>query len=94
MLVLGAVAAASPVALMYLFVNLYAAGISVYFGGDLGQAQLREDFLQPFANFMATGGGLPALYAVLTAGAANAVQGVLLGLVPCSVLSTKSSGLS
>ena len=91
MLVLGAVAAASPVALMYLFVNLYAAGISVYFGGDLGQARLREEFLQPFADFMATGGGLPALYAALTAGAAsvltrmsgavNLLQGALLGLV-------------
>ena len=91
MLGLGLVAAASPVALMYLLVNLYAAGVSVYFGGDLGQARLREDFLQPFADFMARGGGLPALYAVLTAGAAsavtrasgaaNTVQGVLLGLV-------------
>lgn len=56
---LGAVAAASPVALMYLFVNLYAAGISVYFGGDLGQARLREDFLQPFADFMARGEACP-----------------------------------
>ena len=52
---------------------------------------MREDFLQPFADFMARGGGLPALYAALTAGAAsaltrasgaaNTVQGVLLGLV-------------
>src|SRR3712207_2879623 len=76
---------------MYLLVNLYAAGVSVYFGGDLGQAELREGFLQPFANFMARGGGLPALFLVLTAcaanvltratGAANTVQGVLLGLV-------------
>ena len=91
MLALGLVAAASPVALMYLLVNLYAAGVSVYFGGDLSEARLREDFLQPFADFMARGGGLPALYTVLTAGAAgvltrasgvaNTVQGVLLGLV-------------
>ena len=90
-LALGAAAAVSPVALMYLLVNLYAAGVSVYFGGDLGQAELRENFLPPFANFMARGGGLPALYLVLTAGAANVltratgaanmVQGVLLGLV-------------
>ena len=58
MLALGAAAAVAPVALTYLLVNLYAAGISVYFGGDLGQADLREDFLQPFANFMARGGGL------------------------------------
>ena len=88
---LGAAAALSPVALMYLLVNLYAAGVSVYFGGDLSEARLREDFLQPFADFMARGGGLPALYTVLTAGAAgvltrasgaaNTVQGVLLGLV-------------
>ena len=91
MLGLGAAAALSPVALMYLLVNLYAAGVSVYFGGDLSEARLREDFLQPFADFMARGGGLPALYTVLTAGAAgvltratgaaNMVQGVLLGLV-------------
>ena len=91
MLALGLVAAASPVALMYLLVNLYAAGVSVYFGGDVGQARLREGFLQPFADFMARGGGLPTLYAALTAGAAsaltrasgaaNTVQGVLLGLV-------------
>ena len=91
MLALGVAAAVSPVALMYLLVNLYAAGVSVYFGGDLGQAELREGFLQPFANFMARGGGLPALFLVLTAGAANVltratgaantVQGVLLGLV-------------
>ncbi len=91
MLALGLVAAASPVALMYLLVNLYAAGVSVYFGGELGQARLREDFLDPLADFMARGGGLPALYAALTAGAAsvltrasgaaNTVQGVLLGLV-------------
>jgi uncharacterized membrane protein YuzA (DUF378 family) len=90
-LALGLVAAASPVALMYLLVNLYAACVSVYFGGDLDGARLREDFLQPFADFMARGGGLPALYAALTAGAAsaltrasgaaNTVQGVLLGLV-------------
>ena len=33
MLALGLVAAASPVALMYLLVNLYAAGVSVYYGG-------------------------------------------------------------
>ncbi len=88
---LGAAAALSPVALMYLLVNLYAAGVSVYFGEDLGEARLREDFLRPFADFMARGGGLPALYTVLTAGAAgvltrasgaaNTVQGVLLGLV-------------
>ena len=61
------------------------------FRGDLSEAGLREDFLQPFADFMARGGGLPALYTVLTAGAAgvltrasgvaNTVQGVLLGLV-------------
>ncbi|CAA9504642.1 MAG: hypothetical protein AVDCRST_MAG05-2653 [uncultured Rubrobacteraceae bacterium] len=91
MLGLGAVAALSPIALMYLLVNLYAAGVSVYFGGDLDGARLREDFLDPFADFMARGGGLPALYTVLTAcasgalarssGAANTVQGVLLGLV-------------
>jgi hypothetical protein len=61
-LALGAAAAVSPVALMYLLVNLYAAGVSVYFGGDLGQTELRENFLQPFANFMARGGGLPALF--------------------------------
>ena len=30
---LGAAAALSPVALMYRLVNLYAAGVSVYFGG-------------------------------------------------------------
>ena len=91
MLALGAVAALSPVALMYLLVNLYAAGVSVYLGGDLDGARLREDFLQPFADFMARGGGLPALFTILTAGAsgaltrvsgaANTVQGVLLGLV-------------
>ncbi|CAA9404755.1 MAG: hypothetical protein AVDCRST_MAG01-01-1258 [uncultured Rubrobacteraceae bacterium] len=77
MLVLGAVAAASPVALMYLFVNLYAAGISVYFGGDLGQTRLREDFLQPFADFMARGGGLPALYAALTGARAQNRQSIV-----------------
>ena len=30
---LGGAGALSPVALMYLLVNLYAAGVSVYFGG-------------------------------------------------------------
>ncbi len=88
---LGVVAALSPVALMYLLVNLYAAGVSMYFGGNLNGTRLREDFLDPFADLMAEGGGLPALYTVLTAcasgaltrssGAPNTVQGVLLGLV-------------
>ena len=58
-LVLGAVAALSPVALMYLLVNLYAAGVSVYFGGGLDGPRLRQDFLDPFADFMARGEACP-----------------------------------
>ncbi len=87
---LGAVAAVSPLALVYLSMNLYAAGVSVYFGGDLSQGEIRERFLGPFARIMVNG-GMPVLYLILTAavsglmtraaGAINALQGLLLGLV-------------
>lgn len=90
MLVLGAVAAVSPLALVYLSMNLYAAGVSVYFGGGLGRGELAERFLDPFAG-ITVGGGLPVLYLLLTAaasslmtrmaGAINALQGLLLGFV-------------
>jgi signal transduction histidine kinase len=93
---LGAGAATTAFALMYLVVNLYYAGLSIYFGGDVSVGRLREDFLQPFANFMARGGGLPTLFAVLTAGAAslltrasgaaNGLQGLLLGLVSAATI--------
>jgi hypothetical protein len=59
-LAVGAAAAAAPVALMYLIVNLYAADVSVYFGGDLSQERLREDFLRPFADVMARGEACPS----------------------------------
>ena len=99
-LVLGAVAAVSPLALVYLSMNLYAAGVSIYFGGDLGRGEIRDRFLDPFAGFM-VGGGMPVLYLILTAavssfmtraaGAINALQGLLLGFVP-GVLSVGQFG--
>ena len=90
MLALGAVAAVAPLALVYLSMNLYAAGISIYFGGSLSRGELDGRFLDPFARIM-VGGGLPLLYLVLTAavsslmtrmaGSINALQGLLLGFV-------------
>ena len=59
MLALGLVAAASPVALMYLLVNRYAAGVSVYFGGDLGQARLRDISSSPSRTLWRGGAACP-----------------------------------
>ena len=90
----GVGAAVASISLMYLIVSLYATGLSIYFGGDLSEEQTRE-FLRPVANFMATGGGLPALFLVLTtvaagfltrtSGVANGLQGLMLGLVAAVV---------
>ena len=89
MFALGAGVAVAAIALTYLLVNLYAVGLSVASRGDVGRDDLGRE-LRRFAGFMAAW-GLPLLYGLLTggavalltrlSGAANTVQGVLLGLV-------------
>lgn len=46
---------------------------------------MREVFLKPLADFTVRGGGPPALYAALTAGAVNTVQRMLLGLLSAGI---------
>jgi signal transduction histidine kinase len=89
-LAVGAAVAALTFALMYLAVNLYAAFLSVFLGGDVG-----DDALERFALFVAIW-GLPALYLLVMAGAAvwlarttvetNVWQGVMAGLVSATLL--------
>lgn len=88
-LALGAGVAVVAFALLYLLVNLYATGLSVLSGGEMGREELGRE-LGRFADFMAAW-GLPAMYLLLTAGTAalltrasgatNRLQGILLGLV-------------
>ena len=89
-LIVGAGVAALTLALMYLTVILYAAGLSVLTRGDVDRAALDR-----FADIMAVW-GLPALYLLLIAGAAAWLvrsadlaakrNGVLAGLVSATGL--------